>query len=55
VGDAMKASGAGINGTPAFIINGAKLLSGAIPFEQLRTELDAALAGPSTAPAPRPN
>ena len=62
VGDAMKASGAGINGTPAFIINGAKLLSGAIPFEQLRTELDAALAGPAAAPpapapapAPRPN
>ncbi len=55
VGDAMKASGAGINGTPAFIINGSKLLSGAIPFEQLRTELDAALAGPSAAPAPRPN
>ncbi|HEX8361297.1 MAG TPA: DsbA family protein, partial [Longimicrobium sp.] len=44
LGDAMKASGAGIGGTPAFIVNGSKLLNGAVTFDQLKTELDAALA-----------
>ena len=50
IGDAMKVAGSGINGTPAFIVNGSKLLSGAIPFEQLKAELDAALANPGAAP-----
>jgi protein-disulfide isomerase len=44
LGDAMKAAGAGIGGTPAFIVNGTKLLNGAVTFPQLQAELDAALA-----------
>jgi protein-disulfide isomerase len=44
VNDVMQASGAGINGTPAFIINGQKMLSGAIPFEDLAREIENALA-----------
>jgi protein-disulfide isomerase len=53
VGDALKAAGGGINGTPAFIINGTRLMSGAVTFDQMKSELDAALASP--APAPPPN
>ncbi|HET6229240.1 MAG TPA: thioredoxin domain-containing protein [Longimicrobiaceae bacterium] len=48
--DVMRASGAGIGGTPTFILNG-KALSGAIPFSDLKQELDAALSAPA-APAP---
>lgn len=44
LGDAMKAAGAGIGGTPAFIVNGSKLLNGAVTFPQLQTEIEAALA-----------
>ncbi|HWK89744.1 MAG TPA: thioredoxin domain-containing protein [Longimicrobium sp.] len=57
VGDAMQASGAGINGTPTFVLNsraGSKALSGAIPFEQLSRELDALLAAPAAPAAPTP-
>ncbi|HLL85440.1 MAG TPA: thioredoxin domain-containing protein [Longimicrobium sp.] len=45
IGDALKAAGGGINGTPTFVINGTRLLGGAVTFEQMKTELDAALAG----------
>ena len=44
LGDAMKAAGAGIGGTPAFILNGSKLLNGAVTFAQLQAEIEAALA-----------
>jgi protein-disulfide isomerase len=51
--DVMQASGAGVNGTPTFIVNGTKALGGAIPFDDLKKELDAALANPTPAqPAP---
>lgn len=53
IGDALKAAGGGINGTPAFIINGTRLMQGAVPFEQMKAELDAALAG--TPPPPPSN
>jgi len=53
VNDIMDVSRSGINGTPAFVLNGSKLLSGAIPFDQLRTEIDALLAaGPAGPRAP---
>lgn len=45
--DVMQASAAGVNGTPTFIINGNKVLSGAIPFEDLKREIDAQLAAPA--------
>ncbi len=35
---------AGVNGTPAFFING-RLLSGAVPFEQFKTIIDEELGG----------
>lgn len=65
VNDVMQASGAGIGGTPAFIINGQRALSGAIPFEDMAREIDNALAAaaavqgatqqPQTPPAPPAN
>lgn len=48
VRDAMEAAGAGITGTPSFIINspaGQRALSGAVPFEEFAREMDALLAG----------
>lgn len=58
VGDAMQAAGAGIQGTPAFILNGGpgqqRALSGAIPFEEFQAAMDALLsASPAAAPAPQ--
>ncbi|HEV7588207.1 MAG TPA: thioredoxin domain-containing protein [Longimicrobium sp.] len=53
--DAMQASGAGVNGTPAFIVNRTQMLNGAVTFEQLSAAVDAALNGqtpPGAAPAP---
>jgi protein-disulfide isomerase len=50
LGDAMQAGGAGISGTPSFIINGPggqRALSGAVPFEQFAQEMDALLAAPA--------
>jgi protein-disulfide isomerase len=47
LGDAMKAAGAGIQGTPTFILNGNKVLGGNVPWEQMRTEIEAALANPA--------
>jgi protein-disulfide isomerase len=51
VSDAMQAAEAGIRGTPAFILNGPggqRALSGAVPFEQFKSEMDALLAGQSS-------
>jgi protein-disulfide isomerase len=55
VNDAMQAAGAGIQGTPAFILsspNGQRALSGAVSFEQFSQEVDALLGG-QAAPAPQ--
>jgi len=52
--DAMQASGAGVNGTPTFIINGSKALNGAVPFEEMKREIDAALAAPAAPATPPP-
>ncbi len=59
VGDAVQAGGAGITGTPSFIINapgGQRALSGAVPFAEFAREMDALLAAPAAAapPAERP-
>ncbi len=43
--DAERSSGAGINGTPAFII-GDSVLAGAYPFAYFKRAIDAALAAP---------
>jgi protein-disulfide isomerase len=51
--DAMQATGAGVNGTPAFIVNRTQMLNGAVTFEQLSAAVEAALAAPA-APAPPP-
>lgn len=42
--DLNDGSSAGVNGTPAFFING-RLLSGAVPFEQFKTIIDEELNG----------
>ena len=52
VNDATQAAQAGINGTPAFILNGQKSISGAAPFEEFRQAIDPLLAGAPAAPAP---
>jgi protein-disulfide isomerase len=59
--DVMQASAAGVNGTPTFILNGQKALNGAVPFEDMKKEIDALLAAPGqpaapagTTPAPAP-
>ena len=57
INDAMQAAGAGINGTPAFILIGPwgqRPLSGAVPFDQFSAELDAVLAGQPAQPQPQP-
>lgn len=49
VGDAMSAAGAGITGTPAFVITsagGQQVLSGAVPFEQIAQVVDSLLNAP---------
>ncbi|MEK7124243.1 MAG: DsbA family protein [Patescibacteria group bacterium] len=40
--DSKEGSGAGVSGTPATFING-KLVSGAVPYEQIKKEIDAVL------------
>ena len=52
VNDAMQAAGAGVTGTPAFVINN-RIIPGAVPFADLAREIDAALAAPA-APPPAP-
>lgn len=57
VNDAMQAAGAGIQGTPMFILSGANgqqtSLNGAVPFEEFVRAIDAITAGRAT-PAPQP-
>lgn len=50
VNDVMQASGAGITGTPTFIINGQRVVSGAAPFEEFRTGIEDVLAGRGAQP-----
>ena len=52
INDVMQAAGAGVTGTPAFVINN-RIIPGAVPFADLAREIDAALAAPA-APAPAP-
>ncbi len=50
VNDVMQASSAGISGTPTFIINGQRVVSGAAPFEEFRTNIEDVLAGRGAQP-----
>lgn len=50
VNDVMQASGAGINGTPTFILNGQRAVSGAASFEEFRTHIEDILAGRGAQP-----
>lgn len=43
-GDLDDGSKAGVNGTPAFFVNG-RLISGAVPFEQIKTVIDEEING----------
>ena len=55
--DAMQAGGAGIQGTPAFILNGPggqRALSGTVSFEQFATEMNAVLGSPPAEAPPQP-
>lgn len=55
VGDAMNVARAGIDGTPSFLLNGKKALSGAQPLDVFRREIDALLAEANTStPHPEP-
>ncbi|HEX2094186.1 MAG TPA: thioredoxin domain-containing protein, partial [Longimicrobiaceae bacterium] len=52
VNDVMQASGAGIQGTPTFILNGQRAISGAQPFDEFRRAIDELLAGAPAPPQP---
>lgn len=52
VNDVMQAAGAGIQGTPTFLVNGRSALRGAVPFDQLAAAIDQELAGASTPGTP---
>lgn len=43
-GDLMQAAGSGANATPTFILNGQKVLSGAIPFAELQAAIEEMLS-----------
>ncbi|HEX7240603.1 MAG TPA: DsbA family protein [Longimicrobiaceae bacterium] len=49
MGDAMQAAGAGLQGTPTFILNNQHVITGAQPFSEFSKAMDALLSG---APAP---
>jgi len=51
--DVMQASGAGVSGTPAFVI-GNRIIPGAVPYADLAREIDTALAAPPPAPGAAP-
>lgn len=53
VNDVMQAAGAGINGTPFFILNNKEGLSGAQPFAEFQTRIEGLLAGSPPAPPQR--
>lgn len=50
--DEREAEALGVRSTPTFFINGRKL-EGALPFETLKTAIDAALASPATGAPPK--
>jgi protein-disulfide isomerase len=53
--DVSGVAGAGIRGTPTFILNGQQALNGAVSFEEMSQAIDALLAGGgAAAPAPAP-
>ena len=57
VGDAMQAAGAGIQGTPTFILNARgrqRALSGAVPFDQFSAAVDSLLNAPPESPSQAP-
>jgi protein-disulfide isomerase len=56
VNDVMEATGAGVAGTPAFIVGRNQRLNGAVTYEQLSAAVEAALSGqtPPGAPTPAP-
>lgn len=45
VNDLMRITGAGIGGTPTFILNGEHAIAGAQPFSEFQSQIDALLAG----------
>ena len=46
INDIMQVARNGISGTPAFVLNDTEMLSGALPFSEFRTRIEAALAAP---------
>jgi protein-disulfide isomerase len=55
INDVSGVSGAGIQGTPTFIVNGRDVLNGAVTFEEMSRSIEAQLSGaPGQAPAPAP-
>jgi len=50
--DLTQAASSGMNSTPTFIINREKVLNGAIPYAELASEVDAALAAAQNGPTP---
>lgn len=46
INDIMQVAQNGISGTPAFVLNNSETLSGALPFSEFRTKIEAALAAP---------
>jgi protein-disulfide isomerase len=56
-GDLTEAAAGGVNGTPAFFMSGPggrRPLNGAVPWEEMRTAIEAVLTAPATPPAPNP-
>jgi len=51
VNDVSNVTGAGVQGTPTFIINGREVLNGAVGFDEMARVIDAQLAAPGAPPA----